>query len=141
MLTIRAEQMAAFQPVAERDFENRLMKFIRDHLNETEVRLTEGEVTVAQIPDETLAEMARNGVARARQYGLTWELTLVGFVILMFTEAPNFDSHPLIRRVLMDDSIEANQRLDRLDERITEQNWDAVEEAYDPAAWNLNSNE
>ena len=46
-----------------------------------------------------------------------------------------FDEHPLVRRVLKDESIPAQARLDALWARTTEKNWDAVRTAYDPGAW------
>jgi hypothetical protein len=140
-LVIRKQQMEAFQPVAEAAFVRKVADYLRETHAEVKVRLPGGDLTVRQIPDETLLEMAQNGIARARGYGITWKSTLKAFVVLMFVAAPNFDEHPLVSRVLQNDEFAPDSRIDRLWERISEHNWDAVKQNYDPAAWRLKSGE
>jgi hypothetical protein len=137
MLIIRPEQFDAFRDVAEQSFVSEVAAYLREKHADALVRLADGAYTVKQIPDETLREMVVNGIARARAYGMKWKSSLQAFVVTMFAAAPNFDEHPIIQRVLNDEKIEADQRLEALWERATEQNWEAVERNYDASAWNL----
>jgi len=137
VLTIRPEQFAAFDAVAEAAFVARLVRHLRDEEADEEVLLPSGPEPVGGLPDATLEEMVRGGIARAESYGLTWESSVTAFVVLMFKAAPNFDAHPLVRRVLCDRALAPDERIDALWERITEETWDAVEEAYDADAWGV----
>lgn len=141
MLIIRPEQFEVFQPVAEAAFARRVVEHLREDHAETVIQLPNEVVLVKQISDERLYEMVRNGIARARGYGIDWESAVTAFVVLMFVAAPNFDKHPLIQRVLKDERVEANSRVDRLWERTSEENWEAIKKNYDPAAWEPESEE
>jgi hypothetical protein len=66
---------------------------------------------------------------------MTWESSLMAFVAIMFVAAPNFDQHPLIGRVLKDEAVAPDARINQLWERTTDQNWEAVAQNYDPSAW------
>jgi len=85
--------------------------------------------------------MVQNGIDRARGHGLGWESSLAAFVVIMFVAAPNFDQHPLIKRVLQDDDAPPDARIERLWHRISNQNWRAVEAYYDPNAWGIGNQE
>lgn len=135
MLIIRPDQFEVFQPVAEAAFVRRVVEHLREDHAETVIQLPNEVVLVKQISDERFHEMVRNGIARARRYGIDWESAVTAFVVLMFVAAPNFDKHPLIQRVLKDERVEANLRVDRLWERTSEENWEAIKKNYDPAAW------
>ena len=141
MLKIRPEQSEAFQPVAEAAFVAEVVDYLRKTRPQEVVRLPGGPTTTAEIPDEILSSMVRDGIARARQYGITWRSTLAGFVSLMFISAPNFDDHPLLKRALLDNETDPNSRLDKLIQDSTEQNWEAVRQAYDASAWGLKGQE
>jgi len=141
MLKIRPEQSEAFQPVADAAFVDGVVDYLRKSRPQEIVRLPGGQTTIAEIPDEILSAMVRGGIARAREYGITWCSTLAGFVSLMFISAPNFDDHPLLKRALFDNDTDPNGRLEKLIEDSTEQNWEAVRQAYDPSAWGLNRQE
>ncbi|MDQ3684472.1 MAG: hypothetical protein M3430_02560 [Acidobacteriota bacterium] len=125
MLKIRPEQIEVFQPQAEVAFIERLMAHLRQ----------EHASVVGRLPDDVLKDMVESGLTRARQYGLTWESNLTAFVALMFEVAPNFDEHPLIQRILTDENVPPDDRIDVLIERTTEQNWEAAKEGYDADAW------
>jgi hypothetical protein len=142
MLTIRAEQMKAFRPAAEAAFERRVAAYLRGEHAAEVVLLPAGEDGVDErevkdLDDETFLKMVRAGIARARAYGLTWESSITAFVVLLFTVAPNFDSHPLIRRVLLDGQSEPDACFEQLWEQTTDDNWEAAQERYDAAAWGL----
>lgn len=135
MLTIRADQIQAFHSVADAMFIDRVSQYLKEHHADTSIRLLEGVSTVRDLPDETLREFIRNGLARARSYDLTHESALAAFIVLQFETAPNFDDHPLLRRALRDERCETNLRIDRLMEQATPENWQAVKERYDANAW------
>jgi hypothetical protein len=135
MLRLRSEQLQVFQHVAEANFVNH----ITDHLTAKHaavvVRLPHQTATIKELPTEVLRGLVRKGIARARTYGLTWESTVGSFVVVRFVAAPNFDKHPLIRRVLQDERVPADLRINQLWRRTTPKTWAKVHERYDPAAW------
>lgn len=135
MLKIRADQVAVFQPVAEAAFVRRVVEHLREHHAEVVVQLPNEVMLVKQISDERLSGLAGAGIGRARAYGMDWESAVTAFVVLMFVAAPNFDAHPLIGRILKDERVPANSRIDRLWERTSDENWEAARKNYDVAAW------
>ena len=141
MLKIRPEQSEAFQPVAEAAFVAEVVDYLRKTRPQEVVRLPGGPTTIAEISDEILSVMVRGGIARGREYGITSSSTLAGFVSLMFISAPNFDDHPLLKRALLDNDTDPNGRLEKLIQDSTEQNWEAVRQAYDASAWGLKGQE
>lgn len=137
-LIIRSTQFAVFQQQADALFVQRVVKQLLRTDGEVVVRFLTYTSTVSELPRETLQSMVRSGIARARSYGMTWESTLVGFVSLMFSVAPNFDEHPLIRRVLLDENVPPDERIEVLWERVSEESWDAAGKTYDSNAWGIN---
>lgn len=135
MLKIRPEQLDAFEEVTEAAFERRVAAYLREQHGEEPVKLAAGEVALKGLDEETLLRLVRQGVARARAYGMSWESTITAFVVLMFTVAPNFDAHPLIRRALRDASVEPDLRLEEIWDKVTAENWEAARDSYDAAAW------
>jgi hypothetical protein len=122
MLKIRKEQFEAFE--AKTDDE--IVDFIVKHLRE------EGPDLVGNLP--SLPEMVRNGMARARSHGLRSLEDLTAFVSIMFEVAPNFDEHPKLRRVLDNERVPVEERLDGLFESELDKAWDEAAR-YDGAAW------
>jgi hypothetical protein len=135
MLIIRPAQMQAFQGVADDAFVRRLSEFIRGTLRDLPVRLHDGPVLIGRATDETLRRLVRTGMERARGYGMTSEVSLTTFVLLMFAVAPNFDAHPLIRRTLEDARVPPDARFAELWKTVTPANLGAAKELYDPQAW------
>jgi hypothetical protein len=141
MLKIRPQQLEAFKSVADTFFVKETADYIRREHREALVTLPDGIFPAAAIPDARLQEMVRLAISRARQYGFVWESNLVAFVAIMFVVAPNFDDHPLIRRVLKDEELEPSIRLDELMKRTSEENWEEARRRYDPSAWKISSRE
>ncbi len=141
MLRIQQEQMLAFQPLAEADFVKRLVAALRDKHADVAVRLPTNSPTVAQLPNEVLEEMVRKGIARARQYDISHESALVGFVATMFEAAPNFDAYPPVQQILQDEKMPPNSHIDLWLDQATEQDWQAITVAYDPSAWQPTPNQ
>ena len=136
-LRVREEQLLAFRAVADEDFVARTAEYLRAEHPEAAVALPDGERPLSEMPDELLLGMVRRGIARARSYGLTWESSITAFVVLMFVVAPNFDAHPLIRRVLTDEKVAPDLRVDQLWEETTDENWEAAAAGYDAGAWEV----
>ncbi|HEX4949179.1 MAG TPA: hypothetical protein VFZ34_21055 [Blastocatellia bacterium] len=137
MLKIRAEQMQAFQSIADKTFAQKLVKHLREKHGDTGVQLPSGTFLVFELPEETLKTMIHTGIARAREHEFTSEADLAGFVALMLETAPNFDDHPLLRRGLRDERVRLEERLQALLQNATEANWGVVKEEYDPSAWKV----
>src|SRR5258708_7547093 len=133
MLRIRHEQLKVFQPVTEAAFEERVIEYLRAEHAEAVVELSTGTVTLAELPDEPLRQTVRARLERARAYGMTWESTLTSFVALTFVVAEHFDDQPAIHRVLSDDQIEPDLRIDQLWEQTTDEA--AIIKRLDEAWW------
>ena len=140
-MIIRSQQFDAFQSQANAGLARRIIEFLRSNCAETIVQFSERATLVEALPDEAFFGMVQNGIARARSYGMTLESSLGAFVVLMFVAAPNFDSHPLIHRVLKDESIDPDSRIDQLWQRASEQNWEAIQQNYDANAWTRKAEE
>jgi hypothetical protein len=115
-----------------------MAKYLLSEYSDVGVEFPRYSSPLGEVPVEVLEEMIHNGIARARRYQVTWESTLTSFVSIMFVVAPNFDEHPLIRRVLNDNNISPDLRVDMLFERTEEENWDEAEAQYDPQTWGVN---
>lgn len=136
MLTIRQEQFDAFQPVADDSFARRLAEFLKSRHPRAVVRRPAAQASVVgRLGERELLELVRAGIARARRYGLRNESSLAAFVTLMFLTAPNFDEHPLVRRVLAGDQAPPESKMERLLSNVNADNLRVVKQAYDPDAW------
>jgi hypothetical protein len=135
MFKIRQEQFDVFKPVAEEAFTRRLASFVRERHPRAVVRLPDKTTAVRHLDDETLNGLVRVGIARARSYGLESESSLAAFVVTMFLMAPNFDAHPLVRRVLKDEKVKEDAKFNRLLQAVSAGNLKVVKDAYDPQAW------
>lgn len=84
MLTIRNEQLAAFRAVVDEALARRIL----DHLSSTQPGTLEG------LPTGAARTQIRDGIQKARTYGLTAERSLADFVVYRFTLGASFDEHP-----------------------------------------------
>ncbi len=78
-------------------------------------------------------------MARAKDHGLKLESSLASFVILMFEIAPNFDEHPVFKKYMNDSSVDPDDRVDRMLDQATDQDWDEARSRYDFVAWEMSS--
>jgi hypothetical protein len=137
MIVIRPEQLEVFETVADAAFEQRLADYLKENHADDVVQLPICEVTILEMVDETLLKLVHEGVRRARSYGLTWETSIMSFVVLMFVSAPNFHEHPILHSILMNESLREESKIDRFWETTSEEDWEAIEENYDVEAWGL----
>lgn len=135
MLKIRAEQLAAMQPLADRMLAANIVERLRQLQGELVIRLAQTTTTVASASDTLLRRLVETGIVRAREHGLATESSLGSFVFLMFHVGPAFDRHAAIRDVLTDPTLPPDWRIDALWRRIDEATFDEARGAYDPAAW------
>lgn len=117
MLTIGKQQLTALKKSVEGAYARDLTRYIR----------AEHPEAVEAISDEELVRRVGLGIARAEAHGLTWDSSITAFVAMMFEVAPTFDEQPAIARVLKDESIPANRRIDALWDRTTDEDWDEAE--------------
>ncbi len=135
-LSIRAEQKAVVEAVAEENFARRLATHLLDEYAQAVITLPDGEkFTVATLPAETLNELVQVGIARARGYGKTFESAISAFTAVMFEVSPNFDTHRLCQVLFNDEEVEPNRRIDEVLNVLTEKNWESIRADYDPQAW------
>jgi len=135
-LSIRAEQMSVIEAVAQENFVRRIAVHLLAEYPKAVVNLPDDEKsTVDELPEETLHDLIRVGIERARGHQLTHESAIAAFVAVMFEVAPNFDTHRLSQVLLNDEEIEPNARLDELLNVLNEKNWESIREDYDPKAW------
>ena len=137
MLKIRQEQFDALKCQSEVAFVDRIIAFLLMRYPDLEVQIPTGQKTIEELDRETLRGMVQAGVARAREYAMTWETSLTSFVMLMFLIAPNFDEHLPIRLTLKNEKIDPEERIDRVCEQATVDTWEAARQAYDIKAWKL----
>jgi hypothetical protein len=140
-MRIRAKQMKAFEEAAEESFVRRLSGHLLENYAKTVVFLPDKKLPVEELPDETLQDMVRSGIARARSHGISYESSIAAFTAVMFEIAPNFDRHRLSQVLLNDEEIDPNSRLEELFKVLTEKNWESIKEDYDAEAWRFDSGE
>jgi len=124
-MEIRPEQFAAFQEVTEGAFVETLVKFAREELADW----------VQFDSDAILRERIKSGIARARSHGFAWQSSLAKFVTLMLRFCPNFDRDPAAAALLARKDVAPESRADLLFSDLTAEQWAAIEERYEPAAW------
>lgn len=135
-LSVRSEQMEVMQAVAAANFERKLAASIRQDHSEAIVRPPDGgESKVGELKDEKLADLVHSGVIKAKNYQLSFESSIAGFVALMFEVAPSFDRHRLCEVLLADEEKTPDARIEELLNVLTEKNWEAIRRDYDPQAW------
>lgn len=124
-LKLTEQQVAAFDVQAQLNLSWQIV----EHLKEEHADLVEEQA------DHDLQEMTYKGLQKAGQYGLTDEVDLISFVVMMFVVAPNFAEQPAINARLIDETIPDDERFEYMVESTTEAEWEAAVEAYDIDAW------
>lgn len=131
MITVRQAQMNALQSAADEDFLRRCAEQLRERYPALTNELT----------NELLGKMVKQGIARARGHGLTWESSLFQFLELMLAIAPGFDDVPAIHARLQDVSGTDLDRMARLMNNTTFSEWQQAAQEYYPGAWGLDVNQ
>lgn len=118
MLKIGKQQMDTIDREVDRVFARDVARHMR----------AEHAELVGGLPDAELLRRVEIGIGRAQAYGMTWDETITAFVVIMFEIAPTFDEQPGIRRVLVDDKVAPDARIDALWDRTTEEDWEEAEQ-------------
>jgi hypothetical protein len=127
-LVIREEQMRAFERAQEQPFLASAAAYIRSQYPEI----------TAGFADAELLRRVELAFGRASQFGFTSQASALGFMVLMFTVGPEFDSHPSIREILSQsgDSIPPDARLAYLADAISPEEWEEARAGADESFWN-----
>jgi hypothetical protein len=137
-LNIRREQIDVMAAVSEVNFERAIARDLRSNYGDSIVRLPEGgEFAVTDLQEETLERLVRVGIEKARRFQLTRQSSIAGFVAMMFSSAPNFEANRLCEVLLSDEEKTPDERSDEIPNVLSEKNWDAIRNEYDPQAWIL----
>jgi hypothetical protein len=78
------------------------------------------------VPEDILRRRVRDGLRRAKTYGIESDVSFQIFVAMMFDLGPHFDSHPVVARLLRDPSLPADERLDALVFEASDRVWDEM---------------
>lgn len=84
MFELRQDHVAAFEDTAEENFIGRVGVHLRTAL----------PLQTAAESDEAMHQRVRDGAARARSYGLTWERSIVRFMESDYLLGRNFERDP-----------------------------------------------
>ncbi len=122
---ISNNQMQALGANAEQDFERRIAQHLRDR----------HPGAIAPLTDIALRERITASLARGRARGLTWQSSLVGFVVLMFEIGPEFDEQPAFARALAMRMPDENARIRAIYGGTNDEDWEAARAAVDSRAW------
>lgn len=129
MLVIRKQLFTALERMIDKELENRIVV----HVWENHQRI------VNTLPRDLLHDMVRNGISRARRHGLRLESSLTAFVSLMFEISPTFDEHPEILRILEDNTVEPDKRIELLLTCVSGKSWEEAGQRYNEVAWFMES--
>jgi hypothetical protein len=134
-LTVRREQREVMDAVAEANFEKRIADHLRHNYADSVVKLPDGGFTTGTLPPDKLEQLVTVAIAKARGYQMTLESSIALFAAMMFDVAPNFDRHRLCEVLLGDEEKKPDERIRELPKVLSEKNWEAIREGYDPNAW------
>ena len=136
-LTIRAEQMSEIEQGTQEKFVQRIAAHLLAEYPDAMVILPSQEkFTVDTLPKETLSELVRVAIARAREFRMVFESSIAAFTVIMFETAPNFYKHTLCQ-VILNDDLEPDAQIDMLLSVLNEKTIKTLQERYDPNAWKL----
>jgi predicted acyl esterase len=125
MLVIKQSQIQYF--IAAND--DQLVKVV------TEAARAANAERLADYDAETVSEMIKIGIERARAHKFERAETIAAFVAVMLEIAPNFDEEEQIKLALSDASYPPDERFFLLFERIPDESWQAAENLYDARVW------
>ena len=135
MFKIRPEHIRTFQPNAEAAFTRAVMEYIRKTHADAIVKLPTGERTIGELSANVLRKMVEGGIAQSRGHNINLKSEMISFVTTMFLTAPNFDEHPVAKRVLAEVAELASQSFEALLDEMTDEHWEEVEKNHKPEAW------
>lgn len=144
MFKVRAQQFETLEKQGQHEFPSRVLAHLRQHHSECTLKVSNGRETASEaiknVSESTLRTLIARGLERAAGFGLTWQSSLLAFVVTMFVCSPNFCEHPKMARIMRDARIPPNLRLLAAVRLMSLQDWDAAAQMYRPESWLRNSN-
>lgn len=138
MLIIRKEQFIVFKNHIESKFIDRIIEHLKTNFQNINIKLPYNINKIKEVSYNQLYNMVRDGIQRARNYGLTYQSSIACFIVLMFIVSPNFDQQSSIRKILENQNIPADNRIDHLLKATSEDDWKEARGNYNKNSWNLN---
>ena len=136
-LTIRADQMSEIEQGTQEKFVRRIARhLLEDYPDAVVILPSQEKFTVDTLPKETLHELVRVAIVRAREFKMVFESSIAAFSAIMFETAPNFYKHTLCQ-VILNDDLEPDAQIDMLVSVLNEKTVKTIQERYDPTAWKL----
>ena len=106
MLRIRHEQMRALGEALRRDFERRMMAYLRGNFG----------AHAAERSDEQMLAFIREGISNAERYAIRAEGDVSRFIEYALVYGSDFDTRlKWVENVLRTDGINGTQKMDRID--------------------------
>jgi hypothetical protein len=90
---------------------------------------------VYMLEPEELRFRVKHAIAKARQYGLTFESSITTFVLHMITINPAFDKQPAIQAALHDPEVEPNGRMTAMQATVQDSDWGDAAMVVDPEVY------
>lgn len=107
MLVIRDEQMSALKAYMAEQFENRMVRHVRESFPDNFMSLGEDKIR----------NEIRYGIDRANHYDITLEYDVCGYINLMFAFGRDYDVDPSLHwaaMILNNADLSGSSKLDRL---------------------------
>jgi hypothetical protein len=123
MLVIRTAQMSAFATLADKRLASRIVELER----------ARAEVPWVPAAESMLRARIIDALARGRQWGLQWDLSLADFARLDLTYGSAFDAHPEVSAALDEVARDAQPdvRFFSLSSRVAPAVWASLADARD----------
>jgi hypothetical protein len=116
MLTIRKEQMNVLSAYMGQAFEERIIRHIRQNFPDQYKQLGDTDAR-----EDNLRKLIRQGIERARRYGIESERDAARFVELMIRIGPTFEELPeyaWAKAVLSDPNISGHGRVELIHQQL-----------------------
>ena len=126
MLVIRQEQINQMVKGTDEEF----VEYVTRHMK------SEGHEIIEERDEETLRTMVRGGIRRSESHGFSRPEDIVGFVSIMFKISPNFDEEEEIQRILDNENLTPEARLEFVwSEAVPAEVWEEAEKNADEDSW------
>lgn len=125
MLTIRKEQFEVFERLALENFADDTVDFL----------LIEYPDAVEHLSAVELRERVGYALARAWGMGMRTDVALQDFTALIIMYGPRFDQYPAVRKILVDETIPPDDRINALTQELPRRIWDELAILVSNADW------
>src|SRR5271157_4581102 len=109
-MQIRVEQIESLISAQQEGYERRLLAFFRGAVPKATAEFTEA----------ALLEVIREGLRKARRYGIESGPSVARFIGLMLLLSPHFDEEPAVQRFLALPDLDPNLRIKTLSDLLAQ---------------------